>query len=844
MSDDYPHDRSTPGVLRVDASTTGNIETREDVDWFKVRLQAGKTYRIDLEGAASRAGTLADPALRGVHDYRGLLLEPDIHSDDGGAGFNSRMVFTADRYGEYYIAAGARGNRTGTYKLLVEEVRADDYPNGGDGTLSAGGSLRGEIETPGDTDRFKVWLAAGRTYRFELDGTPVAARRVNALLHDLRDAQGNPITNAVRDGDTLLFVRPGADGVHTIEVGGHSDTVRDTGIYCLSVQDVTRADDYPDGTHGALAVGSPLTGELEKPRDVDWFTVTLDASAWYRVDAQGRGSGNGTLADPVLRGIYRDDGGGAPGARIPDSGNSDSGAGRDSLVLFPVPDAGIYHIAVEAYQGTGTYTVSVTEIHDPGADTGTAGSVAVGGRIEGALESGADEDWFAVDLEAGIEYRIEALGNTRGDYGGSLYNPTLSVHDAQGEVLHTAVAGDGSDKLGHNAALEFKAYEAGTYYIGITGGGRTGTYTVFVNRLTDEYGTSILTRGAVAVGVPATGDIGQPRDRDWFAVDLIEGRAYRIELEGSPSGRGTLDDPYLRGIQFNRAVLPGSTDDDGGVGLNSRVDILAPATGAYFISVGAYSFRTGSYRLSVNEVADDYPAAVDTGAAVEVGGTATGAVDYSGDVDWFAGPPAAGRYYPIDLEGTSTGQGSLEDPVLLGVYDIDGNPVEGTGADDDGGEGYNSRLAFAAPATGTWYIAAGAHGTHIGSYRLSVNEVIDDYPAGAATRAVVVVGGSATGTIERPGDADWFVVELIEGNEYLIDLEGWRTGRGSLEDPRLLGIHDLDGELIPGSENDDGGDGLNSRLAFEAPYNGEYYIAAGAYDDYTGGYTLTVMDVL
>ena len=109
---------------------------------------------------------------------------------------------------------------------------------------------------------------------------------------------------------------------------------------------------------------------------------------------------------------------------------------------------------------------------------------------------------------------------------------------------------------------------------------------------------------------------------------------------------------------------------------------------------------------------------------------------------------------------------------------------------------------------------------------------------------MVPVGGAGTGAIETPGDADWFVVELVRGQEYLIDLEGRPTGRGSLEDPALLGIHDRDGELVPGTADDDGGAGRNSRLAFEAPYTGVYYIAAGGHEDYTGDYTLSVADVM
>ena len=845
MSDDYTRDSSTTGVLRAGDSATGELETVGDVDWIKVRLQAGKTYRIDLEGLPTRAGTLPDPKLLGIHDNREVLLA-DTQNDDGGVRLNSRMFFTADRYGDHYIAVSARGNGKGTYKLLVEEVRADDYPDGEHGAVSVGDWVRGEIEMPGDMDSFELRLEAGRTYRIETDGSPVAGRQITSRLFDLRDEQGNFITGHNREDSNRIFFRPDEDGVYTIEVGGSPDSVRNTGSYKLSVQDVTHADDNPVGTYGALTIGNGVTGEIERRGDSDWFAFTLVAGALYQVDVQGRETGKGTLADPYLHGIYLDNGNGDYGERLADSADNDSGAGLDSLVLLRAPEAGDYYIAVGSYytRSTGSYTVSVTEMFEQRADTETNGAVQVGGSARGVLESGADEDWFAVELEAGIEYRIEARGNTRNDYGGSLYNPNLTVYDAQGDVLYTAAAGNGSGKLGYNADLEFKADASGVYFIGIDGDGRTGSYTVYVNRLTDEFGATRLTEGRVTVGGSSTGDIGQPRDRDWFAVELIGDRAYRVDLEGSPTGQGTLDDPYLLGIYFDWELLPGTADDDGGAGLNSRLDIVAPESGTYYISAGAYSNRTGSYRVSVKEVADDYPAAIDTGAELTVGAPISGTVDYGGDVDWFAVTLVAGRHYRVDLEGTSTGQGDLEDPFLRGIYDAAGDPVAGVGDNDDGGAAYNSLLEFTAPESATYYIAAAAHAAHTGSYRLSVAEVVDDYPDSAATGAVVTVGGSATGAIEGPGDDDWFAVELIEGREYRIDLEGWRTSGGTLEDPNLLGVYDDEGILLEGTANDDGGEGLNSRVSFEAPETGTYYIAAGAYDDYTGTYTLSVMDVL
>ena len=105
-----------------------------------------------------------------------------------------------------------------------------------------------------------------------------------------------------------------------------------------------------------------------------------------------------------------------------------------------------------------------------------------------------------------------------------------------------------------------------------------------------------------------------------------------------------------------------------------------------------------------------------------------------------------------------------------------------------------------------------------------------------------MVGGSAMGKIDSPGDVDWFKVELQKGKRYQIDLEGRATGRGSLYDPRLRAIFDANGNEIPGTVNDDGGEGYNSRLLFTPDATGTHYVAAGAMANYEGTYTLSVME--
>ena len=64
--DDYLGAEETTGTVAVGGSVTGNLEVDNDVDWFKVRLEEGKSYRVSMRGAESGGGTLADPFRGGL----------------------------------------------------------------------------------------------------------------------------------------------------------------------------------------------------------------------------------------------------------------------------------------------------------------------------------------------------------------------------------------------------------------------------------------------------------------------------------------------------------------------------------------------------------------------------------------------------------------------------------------------------------------------------------------------------------------------------------------------------------------------------------------------------------
>ena len=87
----------------------------------------GGTYRIDLEGAATGKGTLADPFLRWLRDSSGNGLR-GTRDNDGGEGLNPRQVFTPQLSGTYYITASGQSDSVGTYTLTVTDTSQQQAP--------------------------------------------------------------------------------------------------------------------------------------------------------------------------------------------------------------------------------------------------------------------------------------------------------------------------------------------------------------------------------------------------------------------------------------------------------------------------------------------------------------------------------------------------------------------------------------------------------------------------------------------------------------------------------------------------------------------------------------------
>ena len=217
-------------------------------------------------------------------------------------------------------------------------------------------------------------------------------------------------------------------------------------------------------------------------------------------------------------------------------------------------------------------------------------------------------------------------------------------------------------------------------------------------------------------------------DTDWFAVELEAGRTYRIDMKGAiPTNDLTLRLPEIHAIYDADGVdLPNTSSRDATDDANSshhlaRVEFTPEDDGTYYIAATGEAHEWGSYELTVIDITqddDEHPADRSTTGRVIVGILVTGKIDFNRDVDWFKLNISAETRYQIDLEGQETDSGSLRDPLLLGVYDADGNYISGT-RNDDGGEVFNARISRTLKV-GIYYVAVGAFGNGEGTYTLTV----------------------------------------------------------------------------------------------------------------------------
>ena len=414
-----------------------------------------------------------------------------------------------------------------------------------------------------------------------------------------------------------------------------------------------QSDDCPNDatTTCEVDVGGSTKGNIETAGDRDWFKVVLEADTRYQIDVEGDDTGRGTVGNPDA--ILYD----ASSTRV--SSNDDGGVDENGRLIYAPTAAGAHYVLVSEATTVqeGTYTVSVIVLGANGASeadtdfpatTSTTGRVEVGASATGTIGADNDDDWFRVDLEAGKTYQFDLEGadtgrGTQPDPYVVLVNPSATIE----------LEFDDHGGVGKNARLIYVVDETGTYYVDAgPGNDEQGTYTLSVRDITppDDLPAGTTTTGVVEVdGSAARSDIHKPVeetatwtvpddegneevheqivftfDTDWFAVELEEGRTYRIDMKGAILADDddlTLPLPQINAIynKYGDFLVNTFDSDESDSHYLFRVTFHAYDDGTYYIAASGESFEWGTYELTVIDITRDVGDYTNVGDDTNVG---------------------------------------------------------------------------------------------------------------------------------------------------------------------------------------------------------------------------------
>ena len=383
---DCPHTTTTTCEVDVGGSVTGTLEPG-DRDWFKMELEAGTRYQIDVEGADTGRGTVANPDAFFLNAMGANLIVNNLSvgDTDAGVGENARTIYTPAAGGTYFVQVRDPSSNAGTYTLSVIVLGANgnseadtDFPNyiPTDGRVDVGASATGTFAGH-DRDFFGVDLEAGKTYQIDVEGADTGRGTVADPRVSLLDASRTEVgldDNSGVGKNARMIHTPTAAGTYYLQASGRD------GTYTLSVREVPPPDDSANvsegdtdlpadtTTSGRVQVGGSVTGEIDSETDKDWFKVELEAGKTYQFDMEGKSHKRGIPTDPI-RGTLTDtflllyNGSGTIITSNDDRYNGDIHLSFNSRIIHTATAAGAHYLEARGSVGRmGTYTLSAREI--------------------------------------------------------------------------------------------------------------------------------------------------------------------------------------------------------------------------------------------------------------------------------------------------------------------------------------------------------------------------------------------------------------------------------------------------------------------------------------------------
>ena len=394
----------TANMMSAGDTFEGSLSTKNDEDWIRIELTAGMLYTISLSGAD---GGVSDTVLKLI-DSKGGLIDSNDDIDGAKGDLNSKLEFTPEVSGTYYISAGAyTGNPSvdnkGDYTVTVTEMAVDP---------TMGTDIVGTDRVLGDPDADPaVEYVSGND---KLSGTDAGEMIMGLGGDDTLYGGAGDDTLDGGAGDDLLVGGAGADTL----MGGAGDG--DTISYGYSPAGVTI--NLDDGTaRGGNADGDTIVdmGDADRVENVigsehdDAITGNRHVNSLW-----GRGGNdelNGLRGNDMLFGGSGDD-------------NLDGGRGDDTLEGGPGAD-----ILTGGGEGTNTASYAgstmgvMVRLHNSKADGGDATGDTFAGRVTATYTNEDDEE---------IEVSLPDIANLTG---------SANADVLAGDFRNNEISGGGGD---------------------------------------------------------------------------------------------------------------------------------------------------------------------------------------------------------------------------------------------------------------------------------------------------------------------------------------------------------------------------------------------------------------
>ena len=464
-------------------------------------------------------------------------------------------------------------------------------------------------------------------------------------------------------------------------------------------------DDYgADALSAAeILVGQVVEGAMDHEFDIDVFAFDADEGVGYRIifeKEQGADLDEEERSDFHLTLRSAEDG---SNQRLRSHG---SRMGLEEH--WTARQSGRYVLSVESAAGrVGTYRLevlkSVTGEDDHGDDLGSATVVTAEEYVIGAMDHGADVDYFKVHVTQGYGYKVEVLNQT-------LEYSRVRVYGPDGVAR---VDGGGSGWGLYGSASRWRPPNTGDNYITVESHfGRTGSYTLKLTEVAlgdDDHGDDAPGATGITVGETVEGALDHPFDRDYFRFAVESGLPYNIRITHLANHHEPVTVFASDGTTAVHQFRPYSPQSQG-----SHIPWVAPATGDYFLKIWSTG-EPGDYQVFISYAApdaDDHGDSSLSATAIAVGDVTAGRLDRSDDFDFFRMEVEEGRQYLIEV----TFRG-IDDP-RLSLHAPDGITPKFRFVD----RGDDFRY-WVAPESGDYFVVIWSATGGAGEYELAVSAV-------------------------------------------------------------------------------------------------------------------------